>query len=99
MITRISAFTTSDGKTVATLEEAQKHELALLIAGDTGSGTRTEDDEVIDKILANKDKVIDILTTTPRSKAKARSVNGGRKNRTPKTTPVDRAGSPTVEKA
>ena len=52
-------------------------------------------------IVARKDRVIDILTTTARSKPKARAINGGRKNRFPKTpaTAVDRAGNPAPEKA
>lgn len=80
MITRINAFTTSDGTTVATIEEAQVHELRILL-GDS-SGMKTED--LAKMILREKDKFVDVLTTTPKSKTRARSVNGGRKTRTPK---------------
>jgi hypothetical protein len=77
MIEFTKGYKTSDGKLVATIAEAQLHELTLLLSG------TTHQENVAKYILDNKDKFVDILTTTATSKPKARSVNGGRKNRKP----------------
>lgn len=88
MIERLQAFKASDGKVFADLESVQRHELTVLLTpgGMATLGTATSEsvDKVVASILANKDKVVDILTTSLRSKARARSVNGGKKNRTTK---------------
>lgn len=89
MITRISAFTASDGKTVATIEEAQIHELTILL-GDV-SGMNRED--LAKMILREKDKIIDVLTTTTKSKTRERSINGGKKSRLPKTIQHSETGA------
>ena len=81
MITRTASFATSDGQTFIELEGAQGHELDLLLktCGDCTAA--------ISIIIAQRDKVIDILTTTPTSKPRARRVNGGTKKRKAATTP------------
>lgn len=63
MITKTAAFQTSDNKTHATLVDAQKHEVVLLLAGATGqAGFSIEN--CADLIMTHKDKLVDILTTT-----------------------------------
>lgn len=76
MITRTQAYVTSDNQTFADLNAAIGHELGIVLNIDA--------EAVIQALLTNRDKVIDLLTTTPSSKAKARRVNGGTKKRTPK---------------
>lgn len=78
MITNTKAFLTSDNKTHATLEDAQRHELdTLWDENEKAQPTQT----VAVWLLANKDKIVDILTTTAASKPRARKVNGGTKKR------------------
>lgn len=78
MITPTKAYQTSDGKTHPTLDAAKTAELeiALLKPGQT---CITAAD-----IVAQAEKVVDILTTGPESRPRARRVNGGRKPRKPK---------------
>jgi hypothetical protein len=78
MIEFTKGYKTSDGKLVATVAEAQLHELTILT-----SKVSDHPDTLAKYILENKEKFVDILTTTATSKPKARSVNGGRKNRKP----------------
>jgi hypothetical protein len=81
MIEFTKGYKTSDGKLVATIAEAQLHELTTLLSGKVTQGEQST--TVAKYILENKDKFVDILTTTATSKPKARSVNGGKKNRKP----------------
>lgn len=81
MITKSTAYKTSDGQTVATLDEAQKQEL-LLILGDSALAK----EPLIDVLMKNKEKVVDILTTKENSRPKARKVNGAA--RKPKAKPA-----------
>lgn len=78
MITRTSAFVTSDNQTFAELDAAIGHELSLIFP-DSAFPPPT-----VETILKNRDRIVDLLTTTPTSKPKARKVNGGTKKRTPK---------------
>ena len=80
MITRSTAFVTSDNETFATLEGAQGHELMLVLGC-------ADDNPVIPILLKNADRIIDILTTTPTSKPRARKANGGTKKRKAAVTP------------
>lgn len=85
MIEFTKAFKTSDGETFATIELAQRHELDLLI------GDKVPDasvDEMINVLMANAEKVVDILTTKPNSRPKARKAHGGTK---PRKATVDAA--------
>lgn len=82
MIQKTQAFKSSDGAIHSVLEAAQHAELVLLIL----KGTPTEAerklcDIVVGQLIANKAKVIDILTTTANSIPAARAVNGGKKPR------------------
>lgn len=63
-----------------TLQGAQAAELDALLKDAEGS--------VITTLIANAPKIVDILTTTETSLAKARKINGGRKPRKPKALPV-----------
>jgi len=78
MITRSTAFVTSDNQTFVNLDGAIGHELVLLLnLGDDSIN-------IVAAILNNREKLIDLLSTTPTSKPRARAINGGRKKRTPK---------------
>lgn len=79
---------TSDLKLFGTLEAAQAHELTLLfgILHDDTAAFGVND--IALKILENKDKVIDILTTTERSRPQRRKINGAtRKKKEKKPLP------------
>jgi len=79
MIEKTTAYRVAD-KHFATLEEAQAHELEVLIR----AANSEEPQEVSRHLVAAREKVIDILTTGPRSKVKNRKINGARKTRAPK---------------
>lgn len=72
-------------KPCATFEEAQKEELFGFLEAYSDPALNAEKlSGLAGHILAGKAKVVDILTSTPRSRAKARKVNGATKKR--KTT-------------
>ena len=73
----------ANGKTFASLEEAQQAEIEALFL-DQGDNIISADGIAL-LILANADKIIDVLTTTESSRPAARRVNGGTKKRKPKT--------------
>ncbi len=79
MIEFTKSYKTGDGQVFATIKEAQLHDLSVeltkVIANQTNVG------EVAEFLLDQKDTIIDILTTTPNSKPKARASHGGTKNR------------------
>lgn len=80
MITKVNAYQSSDGTAHSSLEEAQKFEIFNILK----SGGKWADevlDEVADAIMDNAEAIVDILTTTPSSKPKARKINGGTKKR------------------
>jgi hypothetical protein len=79
MISKILAFTDSEGKAHGTLEAAQKAELIIIFGEEIPSCI-----DVATFVLKHKDKIVDILTTKPNSLTKARKVNGGTKTRTVK---------------
>lgn len=91
MIKRTPAWETSTGAFVRTLEEAQQCEIEVVLKMRFEAGPDITPDQEIDVeffaklLVVNKDRVIDILTTTANSKPKARKINGGRKPRAPKT--------------
>ena len=87
MIEFTKSYKTADGQVFGTVEEAQAHELEALFLT---SPVDTPSD-LAKSILAKKAEIIDILTTTPNSKPKARRINGGTKKRTPKTVITDAA--------
>lgn len=89
MITTAKAFVTSDQKTHAALEDAQKHELAILLrlqSGPQESGFTLAN--LVDLVMGCREKVMDVLTTTASSKPRARKVNGGTKKRKATSDPA-----------
>lgn len=82
MITKVNAYQSSDGTAHSSLEEAQRHELKNLLAEKIGWVIGSEDlDKATTAVIKNAEAIIDILTTTPNSKPKARKINGGTKKR------------------
>ncbi|MES2366989.1 MAG: hypothetical protein V4563_14030 [Pseudomonadota bacterium] len=92
MITKTQSFSTSDGKMFQTLEEAQAHSIALLVVSAIRDSENKSPDEaslaVANIIVVSKDQLLDILTTTAKSKPSARKINGGTKKRAPKPVEV-----------
>jgi len=86
-IERTSSFKTSDGKVFDKLDAAKGHEFAILILEElqeniTDPEHALECAEAIGEHLVDSaDVVVDILSTTERSIAKARAINGGKKPR------------------
>ena len=80
MIEKTSAYKASDGQIYDTLPDCQKHEIQILWKEDGA-------EEVAIWVMENAVKIVDVLTTTPSSKPKARKANGGTKVRKPKTAP------------
>jgi hypothetical protein len=73
MLTKTTGYLDSAGNMHATVEAAQKAELAKLF---NLSEKLWSHEQIADYILANADAIIAILTTGPRSKAKARKAPG-----------------------
>ena len=92
MITFAKSYKTSDDQIFGTVEGAQEHELQLAL---TPIVAKEALGDVVRKIIAQKDLIVDILTTTPNSKPKARSLHGGTKKRPSKTIVTDAATSVT----
>src|SRR5262245_39439643 len=96
MIEKVISYRASDGAIFATLEQVKEHELCLLLAGKvTSEGIAV--DCAAHKLVENGSKVIDILSTGPKSIPKARAINGGTKKRKAKESaqPV----LPTIEES
>lgn len=82
MIQFTKSYKTEDGQVFATIEEAKRHELILALQQITvPSGANLPYDDIATLLLTAQDEVVDILTTTPHSKPKARAVHGGTKKR------------------
>lgn len=62
---------TSDLQLFGTLEDAQMHELKLILSEHLGSPLAAAE-----AILENQDKILDILTTTEKSRPAGRKING-----------------------
>lgn len=80
MITKTPAFQTSDSQTFTSLDEAQRHEIAIALNLDPEVPAEKQ---WLDAIMTAREKIIDILTTKPNSRPKARKAN---KKNTPKPT-------------
>lgn len=106
-IRKSTAFTASDGSLCATLEEAQRHELAIIaldhLKSNRGHEEVTETAKDIERnqaiefahlVFDNADVILDILTTGPRSRPAARKSKGTTNpKRAAKATPdVAKAG-------
>lgn len=74
----------SNGKVFSTLAEAQAVEIEQIL-GETMTGPDVA--EFALTIVKHGERIVDVLTTTASSKPKARSVNGGKKQRKPKVVP------------
>ena len=75
MISTVKAYTASDGTVWPTLEAAQWQEL-LVLFDDGKRETPWGKAEIVQMIIDNADRVIDVLTTTQTSRPKRRLVNG-----------------------
>jgi hypothetical protein len=77
MIEFTKSYKTADGNVFGSIVDAQVHEVEVLF--EKNPFESSHDAAAI--VLKNKDILIDILTTTPNSKPKARATHGGTKNR------------------
>jgi len=84
MIEFTKSYRTADGEVFATIDEAKRHELELALAKINLNGAPMSQHlgDVALLILTAQEDIIDILTMTPNSKPKARSIHGGTKKRT-----------------
>jgi hypothetical protein len=101
MIERITAYKSSDGSTFATLAQVQVHEIKKVVWPDGPAEAPVDVQNSAVVIVTMKDKIIDILSTGPRSKPKARAINGGKKSRKPAGHPTHQViltNPPTIEK-
>ncbi len=84
MIEKTTAFKVGE-QFFPCIEEAQKHELAALLESVGESGIAAAS-----LLISHKEEVLNILTMTPKSHAKARKANGAtRKPRTPKVVGIN----------
>ena len=101
MIQKVTAYKSSDDKTFGTLEEVQRHELQQMFLAPNilpdakQAATMNESQAAIfvskniaSIALENSEKLVDILTTTSKSRPAARAANGATRKRKPKSTPV-----------
>jgi len=86
MIERTNAFKVGS-QSFLNLVDAQKHDLKSIMPPQTACGWSI--DNIAEWVISNKEKILDILTTTAASKTKARKINGGTKRRTAKTVITD----------
>ena len=77
MIEFTKSYKTADGQVFGSIEDAQRHEVSTIFLKNKFATA----EEAADIVLAYKDILIDVLTTTPNSKPKARTTHGGTKNR------------------
>jgi len=83
-------------KPFKTLEEAQRHDLLEIANEGEGLDESWEPEckeTLVNFLMANADRIVDCLTTTPTSRAKARKANGGTK-KTPKRPKLQPAELP-----
>lgn len=83
MIKPTKSYKDSTGKIHATVEEAQAAEIVVLLKS---VGGLSEDSAAIAAVglVDAREKVIDILTTSEKSRPTARKINGGTRTRKPK---------------
>lgn len=94
MITFTRSYKTQDGQVFGTIEEAQEHELGVAfekhpLLTQTGLPPAPMNQWIAKMVLESKEVVMDILTMTPNSKPKARSIHGGTKKRNVKSVVTD----------
>lgn len=74
-----------------TIEEAQRHDLKEILQKSEIDWDATSENHIIDWMMQNAAAIVDTLTTTPTSRAKARKTNGGTKKspKRPKLQPAE----------
>lgn len=98
MIEKTTAFKSGDDL-YETLEGAQAHFIGSIILQRIKAELERQSDEkplsapelaavVADELITNKDRVVDVLTTSANSKPKARKINGGTKRRSRSAVPT-----------
>ena len=81
-----------EGQFYKSLEEAQIADLIKLVPNDfLADGSMDSGHKIASWLLSNKDAITCILTTTPRSRAKARKANGATRKRKAKQDPAPEA--------
>ena len=86
MIEFTKSYKTADGLVFGTIEQAQLHEITAIFEKTPVTTAK----DIATAVLKNQDILIDVLTTTPNSKPKARASHGGTKSRK-KTVVTDAA--------
>lgn len=81
MIEKTIGYKTGE-KVFAFIEDAQRWEIATLLSADP-------DHQLIDAMITHSKEIVDILTTGPKSRPKARAVNGAKRIRKPKIVLAD----------
>lgn len=74
MIQPVKAYKASDGTLCESVEKVQQYELFLLL--ETGGVSNLEATRIADYLIKHRDKLVDILTTGPRSRPARRTING-----------------------
>lgn len=88
MIEFTKAFKSSNGKVHTSLSDAQKSDLVEILLGfqlPQSDAAEQNAKDTAEIIVEHAEQIVDILTTTPTSKPRARKINGGSKKRQPKT--------------
>lgn len=80
MITFSRSYTVND-QTFASLELAQQHEIITLLKAEAGTNDIIGIATAAQVLVGNKAKVLDILTTKPNSRVRARAINGAKRTR------------------
>ena len=96
MIEFTKSYKTADGQVFGSIEDAQQHEVEALLLQLKGVSAGPVTSEIAGHILKNKAVLIDVLTTTPNSKPKARTTHGGFKNRKKTTTVITDAAASVI---
>jgi len=76
VIVKTQSFQSSNGKIFGSIAEAQKEEVALILQEPLSSITPASVAAILDAILSNSEKIVDVLTTKGSSRPKARTANG-----------------------
>lgn len=84
MIEFIKSFAVSDGRVFANIKQAQQEEILLVIFKDSAQDATDVQRSIAEQLVVHAEQIVDILSTTPTSKLKARALHGGRKPRKPK---------------
>jgi hypothetical protein len=75
-IHKVTGFAASDGTLHTTVEGARRAELHAIFDDAVIGVTPDTTDAIVDHIIKEQDAILDVLTTGPRSRPKARRVAG-----------------------